>query len=168
MKALYFLISVCILAFGLTISQIRYFILDTTYERVNYSLKHAAHDGALQIDDEQVADGIIEFKETVALDAIHLTLSKNLLLNQDLTPKEGSFITDPVNIVETIYIDDNFIDPSTGLIVTFPFTYKYSNPVLNIDIERPIFGPSIVCIIEAKVKFDDEYQRYVTIQEYKK
>ena len=168
MKALYFLISVCILAFGLTISQIRYFILDTTYERVNYSLKHAVHDGALQIDNEKVADGIVEFDESIALATINTTLSKNLLLNQDLTPKEGSFITDPVNIVETIYIDHDFIDPNTGLSVSFPFTYKYSNPLLNINIERPIFGPSIVCVIEAKVKFDDEYQKYVTIQEYKK
>lgn len=167
MKALYFLIGICFLAFGLTIFQIRYLILDTTYERVNYSLKHAVHDGALQIDNEKVADGIIEFDEAVALETIHLTLSKNLLLNQDLSPKEGSYITDPLNIVETVYIDHNFIDTDTGLPVTFPFTYKYSNPLLNIDIERPIFGPSIVCVIEAKVRFDDEYQRYVTIQEYK-
>lgn len=167
MKALYFLIGICFLAFGLTIFQIRYLILDTTYERVNYSLKHAVHDGALQIDNEKVADGIIEFDEAVALETIHLTLSKNLLLNQDLSPKEGSYITDPLNIVETVYIDHNFIDTDTGLPVTFPFTYKYSNPLLNIDIERPIFGPSIVFVIEAKVRFDDEYQRYVTIQEYK-
>ncbi|EWG09371.1 hypothetical protein [Cytobacillus firmus] len=167
MKALYFLISICFIAFGLTISQIKYFILDTTYEKVNYSLKHAVHDGALQIDYEKVADGIIEFDEAVALETVHLTLSKNLLLNQDLSPKEGSYITDPLRIVETVYIDHNFIDTDTGLPVTFPFTYKYSNPLLNIDIERPIFGPSIVCVIEAKVRFDDEYQRYVTIQEYK-
>ncbi|MFE4524476.1 hypothetical protein ACFRCQ_20570 [Cytobacillus firmus] len=167
MKALYFLIGICFIAFGLTISQIKYFILDTTYEKVNYSLKHAVHDGALQIDNEKVADGIIEFDKAVALETIHLTLSKNLLLNQDLSPKEGSYITDPLKIVETVYIDYNFIDTDTGLPVTFPFTYKYSNPLLNIDIERPIFGPSIVCVIEAKVRFDDEYQRYVTIQEYK-
>jgi hypothetical protein len=137
------------------------------YQQVDYALKHAVHDAALFVDEEELANGTIIFNSNLGKQIFLETLQKNLQINDRLEPIHQSSITGPITILEQIYIDESYIDPETGSTVQFPFIFKYRNQILDLEFSRPIFGPSVVYVIETKVHKAEEPHQFITIQEYK-
>jgi hypothetical protein len=167
MKYFIFALILTILSFIIMNYQLETQLQKMGYEQVDYALKHAVHDAALFVDEEELANGAIVFKSDLGKQVFIETLQKNLPINNRLEPIHHSLIMEPITILEEIYIDESYVDPEKGTIVHFPFIYKYRNEILDLEFSRPIFGPSVVYIVETKVHKAKESHQFITIQEYK-
>ena len=65
-----------------------------------------------------------------------------------------------------IYIDDDYIDNTSGGLVAFPFNWNIALPDGN-NLSRAVFGPSIALVVDVKVKGAETFKSFVVIQEYK-
>jgi hypothetical protein len=157
-----------VLSFTIMNFQLETHLQKMAYTRVNYALKHAVHDAALFVDEAKLAEGSIIFNSIVGKQMFVETLKRNLPINDQLEPLHYTLFTEPITILEAIYIDDLFIDSNTGNVVEFPFIYEYNSTILNIEFSRPIFGPSVVYVVETKVHKAEKKHQFVTIQEYKR
>lgn len=142
-------------AFYLWAKDVEIVVADRAYRTLQYALEHAAHDGALEVNNESLANGEIEFIEDLAEETIKGTLQKNLPIDSLLRPVSTTFIEKPLVIKDIFYIDSDFIDLETALPVQFPFIWKYTLPNGD-EFERAIFGPSVALVVNAKIKGSDK------------
>ncbi|RAK14928.1 hypothetical protein B0I26_1281 [Anoxybacillus vitaminiphilus] len=102
----------------------------------------------MMINKSRFADGFIYFDDDKVDEAVRESLRINLSLNENLAPKNTMLIRKPIRIISKAMIDDRKLVPSC---TSFPCIYKYKDATKNIDFEKPIFGPSVVYVIEAEV-----------------
>ena len=142
---------------------------ERAYRNIQYAMDNAVHDASLHIDKKLLGDGTYDFKEAEALSAAQETLYRNLPLKgkNDLTPTHTYYFSEPIQIVDIVFVDDDYIYPLTGSEVSFPFNYKYENPTKNIEFERPIFGQSVVLVIQTTIVSEDSPSYFIAIEEYK-
>ncbi len=100
---------------------------------------NAVHDAAQEINEYQRSHGILIINPTEAYATFKETLQKNLGLDSELSPLEGSRFHDKVNILEFVIIDESSN-------VSFP--YLYEDP--RYGITKYIQGPSVIAVIETK------------------
>jgi len=125
-----------------------------------FALFRAAHDASLQVDPVLASEGYIVFMPDAAREAFMETMSRNLGMKPDLTPKPGSFIEHPMEIVY-----EEFVDDSSG--VTFPFNYRND----QYHIYQTLEGPSVIYAvrIRATSKSNFDYNGYLfrnIVQQY--
>lgn len=96
----------------------------------------AVHDAAQEVNDIEKSRGHIIFNPMAARLTFEDTLQMNLGLDPSFTPKPGSRLRDPVEIIEFIIFDDSNS--------TFPFLYENTTH----SITRWIQGPSVVAVIQ--------------------
>lgn len=140
--------------------------MDRGYRTVQYSLDHAVHDAALQIDSNSLSEGSIKFLPELAENTFKETLQRNLNIDQDLNPISNIFLEGPIIIKDIVYLDDSYVVPETGDELEFPFIWEAKVSEDEI-FERSIFGPSIAVIVDAYVKGSSGYAPFLVIQEYK-
>ena len=166
-KIILFFGSVIIFAYTITFNQI-YEINAQAYRKLGFAVKHASHDGALMINDLELAqNGKIIFEQEKVLETVKKSLKNNLPLDENLVPLHGFWYKEPLKIVDIIYIDNSYIDPLTNSEVAFPYIYNYKNIHDGKIYQRAVFGPSIVLIVEANLWKMEEPTREIVIQEYK-
>ncbi|UNL87500.1 hypothetical protein [Priestia koreensis] len=156
------LLSIAMIYYVLTIDLEKKAVSD-----VNFALKHAVHDAALMVDETKLSDGKVIFDRAKSDQAFIATLTRNLPVNNSLQPQNNLLFKSPIKVIEKFYLDSTSKDPKTGLPLKFPFIYKYSNTALHISLDQPIFGPSVIYVIEAKLYGSDRVQQFITVQEYK-
>ncbi|MEK5217699.1 hypothetical protein [Psychrobacillus sp. FSL H8-0487] len=166
MEKLLVFMMILVSVLSLWVKDVEIFIMDRGYRTVQYSIEHAVHDGALQVDTQALADGNIIFIPTLAEEKIRESLRMNLSLDTQLRPNSLTLLDAPVTIDDIVYIDDNYIDPMTGIKIVFPTNWEYTLPDGR-KFERAIFGPSIAMVLDVKVKGAEEHMKKFTIQEYK-
>jgi len=157
--------SVIVLSFYIISYQNVMYMRDTAITKMNYSLKSAVHDGALHIDESKLSSRIIHFKETEVDKAVIDGLKMNLNVDDTLTPNNTNLIKSKITILQKMYLDDRFLYPSCS---SFPCMFKYDDATKNIHLNEPVFGPSVVYVVTAKIYGSDEPVQFMTIQEYKK
>jgi len=143
---------------------------ERSYRNIQYAMDNAVHAASLKIDKELLGEGTYDFKETEALSAARETLYRNLPLQgkNDLSPTHTYYFSEPIEIVDIVFIDDNYVYPLTGSQITsYPFNYKYENPAKNIEFERAIFGQSVVLVIQTTIVSEDSPSYFISIEEYK-
>lgn len=165
MKILFWTMSVTVLSFYIISYQNITYMRDTAITKMNYALKSAVHDGALQIDESKLSSRIIEFKQTEVDKAVIEGLELNLNVDDTLNPINTNFIKSKITILEKMYLDDRFLYPSCS---SFPCMFKYDDTSKKIHLNEPVFGPSVVYVISTKIYGSDEPVQFMTIQEYKK
>lgn len=153
-------------SFQLWVMDIEYGLMDSAYRTVQYGLDHAAHDAALQIDKEMLSKGSIQFSEPVAEATLIASLQRNMPIDSQLRPITTTFLEEPMIINNITYIDDDYIDITSGDLVEFPFNWNVTLPDGE-NLTRAVFGPSIALVVEVKVKGAEEFKPFVVIQEYK-
>ena len=153
-------------SFQLWVMDVKYDLMDSAYRHVQFALDHAAHDAALNVDKELLSEGLIQFVEPVAEATLTETLQRNLPIDSQLRPIGTTFLEESMIIKNIVYIDDDYIDITSGGLVSFPF--NWSVPLLEgPPVTRAIFGPSVALIVDVKVKGSEEFKQFVVIQEYK-
>jgi hypothetical protein len=167
MKYFIFALMLGLLSFTIMNHQLETQLQRMGYQQVDYALKHAVHDAALFVEEEELANGKIIFKSKIGKQVFVETLMENLPLSDHLEPIHLPSIVGPITILEEIYIDESYVDAETGTSVQFPFIFKYRNQILDLEFARPIFGPSVVYVIETKVHKEENSHQFITIQEYK-
>lgn len=197
MKYLFFAIGIFVLGFTMHSNQIAHHLEKYVYDSVDYALKHAVHDAALQINRDLVGDGFTVYEPALADEVFIQGLMNNLPLDETLTPNNSDLIDGQIKVVGRYFIDDLFFQGDSilgGLTISnlpapslplddfgstfsclstdavnggFPCSFTYTNPSLNIKLTRPISGPSAVYIVNVKAKGSPEPISYITIQEYK-
>lgn len=141
---------------------------DKAYRQLGYATKHAAHDAALHIDLEAlVQSNTVDFMELEAETAFADSLKRNLPVDDSFNPLHDFYFVDQIKIVSIEFIDNNFIDSATGLNISFPYIYRYTDHVTGNTNERVIFGPSVVAVVETTILGKDNKTREIVIQEYK-
>lgn len=153
-------------SFQLWVMDIEYTLMDSAYRNIQYGLDHAVHDAALQIDKEILSEGSIQFVEPVAEATLLESMQKNMPIDSQLRPQTSTFLEEPMLIKNIVYIDDDYIDITSGSIVEFPFNWNITLPDGR-NVTRAVFGPSIALIVDAKVIGSEEITSFVVIQEYK-
>lgn len=143
------------------------YVMDRGFRQLQYSVQHAVHDGALQVDENARAEGKVIFEPDKAEEMIRFSLQKNLGLNNQLRPISTILVEGEVVIEEIVYFDENWIDPETNMPIQYPYIWAYVDPVTNEAVARTIFGPSIALVLDVKVKGDDRRIKKIAIQEYK-
>lgn len=161
MSYLYTFLVLLMTSLTLWVGGIETQLMDRGYRSIQYSVEHAVHDAALQINLTELAEGLIDFNEDAALAAIEESLKYNLDLDNSLTPNKSIFFKDKLEIHEVLYIDDNY---ESG--ITFPYILNYTLPDGQ-DLEQVVFGPSVVLVVNAKIIGNEEYKSFLAIQEYK-
>ncbi|TBL80604.1 hypothetical protein [Paenibacillus thalictri] len=112
------------------------FMTKEVHNRLKFSLNRAAHDASLQVDAAALNDGRIQFVRSDARVVFEAGLRYNLELQSgaQLTPKEGTLLKGPVEIIYEDYVDD----ATPG--VAFPFSY-----VRNAEhIAQVLKGPAVI------------------------
>ncbi|OME30683.1 hypothetical protein BSK63_17475 [Paenibacillus odorifer] len=99
----------------------------------------AVHDAAQEINEDQRSHGLLIINPTEAYTTFKETLQKNLGLDSELSPLEGSRFHDKVNILEFVIIDESSS-------VSFPYLYEDQ----RYGITKYIQGPSVIAVIETK------------------
>ena len=84
--------------------------------KLQQAVNQAAHDASLQINVDLKSDGEIVFDRAKAHEAIIASFQYNLNLNDDLTPKEKSFLRHRLEITTEDYLDEQ--------VITFPYLYQ--------------------------------------------
>lgn len=153
--------------FYLWVKDVEIYLMDRAYRTVQYGLDHAVHDAALQVNKDALSDGKILFNELEAEEALRETLQKNLPVDQFLRPFSPIVLEGPLVIDEIIYADQDYINPQTNALTTFPFQWKFTLPSGE-EFTRAVFGPSVILIVNVQVKGSNRYEPFVVIQEYKK
>ncbi|MGA5691492.1 hypothetical protein [Cytobacillus pseudoceanisediminis] len=165
MEKLLIFLMVLASTFILWAKDIEIFLMDRGYRSVQYGLEHAVHDATLQVDIEEASAGRILFMESQAETALMDTLQRNIPVDSLLRPN-SNLLEAPLRIKEVIYMDSDYIDPATTSPITFPTIWSYTLDDGTV-FKRPIFGPSIVLIVDVNVKGSEAYKPFVVIQEYK-
>jgi len=96
----------------------------------------AAHDAALQIDDDEKSRGRLIIDDTLARAVFEDSLQRNLGLDGSFNPRPGSPVLSEVRILHFEVFDESN--------ATFPFFYQ--NPTYRIA--QWIYGPSVISVIE--------------------
>jgi hypothetical protein len=156
----------CIVWAFTNMHQLEVELFDMGMDKVEYSVEHAAHDAALQIDESAILDNKVLFVEDKADKVFKETMMLNLNVNNQLEPLESTLIKSPIKILDVQFIDNDFLDPLTSNNIAFPYQYKYDGPLK--DFERTIFGPSIAYVIETTFYKSEDPHQFVVVQEYKK
>ena len=121
----------------------------------------AAHDAALQIDDEEKSRGRIIIDDVLARSVFEESLQRNLGLDASLNPRPGSPVLSEVRILHFEILDESN--------ATFP--YFYQNPTYRIA--QWVYGPAVVSVIETdhprfvQRVFQHSPIRVPAVQEYK-
>lgn len=168
MKYFIYTLSVGVLSFYILSYMTQTEIQKLAYDQLNYALKHAVHDAALQIDKSGLTEDLILFDEIKAESVFIETMQRNLPVDFSLQPKDTILYEQPIEVVDKIYIDDDFIDINTGIKVTFPFVYEYEDITKGLTFDQAIFGPSVIYVVKTKVYKGTKEVYQVVVQEYKK
>ncbi|MCM3402989.1 hypothetical protein [Cytobacillus oceanisediminis] len=165
MEKLLIFLMILASSFILWAKDIEIFVMDRGYRTVQYALEHAVHDATLQVDIEEASAGRIKFLESNAETALLNTIQKNIPVDSLLRPT-SNLLEGPLRIKEIIYMDHDYIDPETSLSISFPAVWSHTLED-GTEFTRPIFGPSIVLIVDVDVKGGGGYTPFIVIQEYK-
>lgn len=120
---------------------------------------YAAHDAALQVDEEEKSVGRLVIDPIRARMVFEDTLRRNLVLNETLSPLQGSPMTSEVHIVHFEILDDTNS--------TFPMFYEAHG------LAQWVYHPSVVSVIETdhpqlvRRIFQQEPIRVPAIEEHK-
>jgi hypothetical protein len=139
-----YLLVLLILAFSfpLWVSDVEIELEKKAFRKLHYALDHAAHDATLFIEPQSYANGVIDFNEIKAKEVVIQTLRRNLAVDENLDPLHTYYFKDQINLIQELYIDENYIDPDTGTTVTFPYTYSYDQDGYNFSrvvLDHPLF-----------------------------
>lgn len=145
--------------------QLEVTLFDIGMDKVEYAVENAAHDAALQVDEDMIANNKVLFVKSKADKTFRETMMANLKIDQDLKPIHSTILEQPIKLLDVQYIDNSYINPLTSKLVTYPFIYQYRG---DKRLERTVFGPSIVYVIETTFYKSEEPHQFVVIQEYKK
>lgn len=167
MKVFYFTLVACLISIIVTVFQTTFYIQEYAYERIHNALNNATHDAALQIKPEVLAEGFIEFDQDLANEVFIETLKRNLPVDDSLKTINKTLLTRDIEIIETVFIDEMYRDPITNRPLDFPRNYHYKNDETGVEFNQPIFGPSVVYVIETAVYRESEPQRFLKIHEHK-
>jgi hypothetical protein len=121
----------------------------------------AAHDAALQVDEDQKSAGRLVIDPAQARAVYEETLRRNLALDESLSPKLASPLLSDVRIVYFEIVDETNS--------TFPMLYEKP----EFGLAQWVYGPSVVSVIETdhpqlvRRIFQQEPIRVPTIQEHK-
>ncbi|MBH0167148.1 hypothetical protein IHV12_19675 [Fictibacillus sp. 7GRE50] len=149
----------------LNMYQLEVTILDVGMDKVETAVENAAHDAALQIDENELLNDKVIFVKNEADITFKNTMMANLKVDTALKPINSALIDGPIKLLDVQYIDHGYKDPFTNKFVNFPYIYTYNG--VN-RFERTVFGPSIAYVIEANFYKNNSPHQFVVIQEYKK
>jgi hypothetical protein len=117
------------------------FVTTTTHNRLKFSMNRGAHDAALQVNKDNLADGLVVFDRPMAHAAFEDTLTNNLQLSIDGTPNAGTLLQSAPIIVFEDYVDNGV----TG--VVFPFSYTRPSE----HIFKVLKGPAVIYKLKVKM-----------------
>lgn len=93
-----------------------------------HAINRAAHAAAQQLDESELADGVIAIDEEAAFSAAMTYLQRNLKLDRNGEPMPGS------RLKEQVLIDDyKVINSGTN----FPYTYRNDKYGYEVTLDRP-------------------------------
>lgn len=167
MEKLFIFLMILASTLMLWVKDTEIYLMDRGYRQLQYSLQHAVHDGALQVDIDALGEGTIVFNQLLAEERIRESLQKNLGLDNQLRPISTPLLDSDVSIEQIVYFDDSFIDPITSAPIQFPYVWTFINSSTNEQMDRVIFGPSVALVINVDVKGDEQTATKLAIQEYK-
>ena len=167
MEKLMIFMMVLVSVLTLWVKDIEIFLMDRAYRTVQYGLEHAVHDAALQIQILPLSEGHIVFDQVKAEEVLMESIQKNIPVDSSLSPSSDLFFTQPLEILDIIYLDHHYIDMNTGLNMRFPSMWEYTLPDGE-TFERAIFGPSIALVVNVEAQGSGEMKPFVVIQEYKR
>ncbi|WP_430510680.1 hypothetical protein [Gottfriedia solisilvae] len=166
MQKLFVLLIVLIGASKIWVHDVKIKLEKVAFQSMKFSLQNSVHDASLFVVPNSVTSGKIVFDQIKAKQNFLDSMGHNIGLKQNMTLENNVLYTKPLTIVEEKYIDYNWIDPSTGSLVKFPYTYNRVLPNGQL-FSRVIFGPSVVFIVKTRVIGTTEDHEFITIQEYK-
>ncbi|SFL69044.1 hypothetical protein SAMN03159341_108235 [Paenibacillus sp. 1_12] len=117
------------------------FVTTTTHNRLKFTLNRGAHDAALQVNKDWLADGLVVFDRPLAHAAFEAGLRGNLQLRLDGTPSIGSLLSAAPVIVFEDYVDD--LSPE----VVFPYSYVRESE----HIVQVLKGPAVIYRVKVKL-----------------
>lgn len=168
MSKLVLTLMVIAAAFSLWTYDVKTYLQEKAFRSLHYAMEHGVHDAALMIDETELGEhGKIVFNSSLAHEAFIGALKANLGVDDNLNSKNHYFYMQPFKIIQETYIDDNYIDSTTGTTVSFPYTYSYFNPITGETLIKVIDGPSVVFVVEAHITGTDNKSQFLNIQEYK-
>lgn len=95
---------------------------------VKHAVNRAVHAGALQLDENKLAHGIISIDPQRAEQAAMAYLRANLLLDERLAPLSGSMLRAPVEVIDFAVISDQ---------EAFPYRYVNEAHHFEVTLRRP-------------------------------
>jgi hypothetical protein len=129
---------------AIIVLQVHLDAVSTTSRTLKEVAEFATHDASLAVVEEQVVDnGLVEFVPAIAEERLKDSLKYHLRLKDSLSPYvleplSNSFLDSPIEIKYIRYFDDTN--------TTFPYIYED----LAEGIVQPLYGPSVVALIEAQ------------------
>lgn len=117
------------------------YVTTTTHNRLKFSLNRGAHDAALQVDKERLAEGDIVFERGLARAAFEKGLEHNLQLDSSGNPRASTLLQSKPVIVFEDYVDDS----TPG--VAFPFSYVRESE----HIYQVLKGPAVIYRVKVKL-----------------
>ncbi|WP_028550066.1 hypothetical protein [Paenibacillus sp. UNC451MF] len=117
------------------------FVTTTTHNRLKFAINHGAHDAALQVRKDRLAEGQIVFERSDSRAAFEAGLEYNLQLDAEGTPYTGTLLKERPVVVFEDYVDDS--TPGVG----FPFSYVRESE----RISKVLKGPSVIYKVKVKL-----------------
>lgn len=117
------------------------YVTKTTHNRLKFALNRGAHDAALQVNKERLAEGDIVFDRGKARKAFEAGLEYNLQLDSGGAPRAGTLLQSEPVVVYEDYVDDSI--PG----IAFPFSYIREDE----SIRKVMKGPAVVYRVKVKL-----------------
>lgn len=117
------------------------YVTKTTHNRLKFALNRGAHDAALQVNKDRLAEGEIVFERGMARAVFERGLEYNLQLDSNGAPHAGTLLQKEPDIIFEDYVDDSI--PG----VSFPFSYVRENE----NIYKVLKGPAVIYRVKVKL-----------------
>lgn len=101
---------------------------------LKYVCEEASVAGTLFIDNNSYSDGRIVFNRSESIRAIEEVIKYHLNLNDDFTPKPGSYWTDKITYKVYFYDDSNTVYPALFSDIDTGYTHVIKSPTVIVTI----------------------------------
>ena len=104
------------------------------YYKGKQAVNHAAHAGALQLDEQQLSEGIFAIDPNVAYNKPTQYLYANLRLDESGNPTSHSFLTERVELLHFDVLDASLTYPYQYVLSEFGYSTIFDRPAVVIVI----------------------------------
>ncbi|GAA4881180.1 hypothetical protein GCM10023310_71680 [Paenibacillus vulneris] len=117
------------------------YVTETTHNRLKFAINRGAHDAALQVKKDRLAEGEIVFERSDSRAAFEAGMRYNLQLDTTGEPYTGTLLKDRPIVVFEDYVDDS----TPG--VRFPYSYVRESE----HISKVLKGPAVIYKVKVKL-----------------